>query len=161
MFGADASSKRGDHLVIGAAALGRIDRLGGELQVLMASGGVKVVVLQKHRGGQDDVGVARGVGHELLVDAGEQVIARKAATHFLLIWRDGKRVRILDQHGSHGRAAFQRLRVAGQDRADPRLVEAANARIADVKALDHRLLQLVDAAVAVEGASSLVRPGAE
>ena len=127
MLGADASSERGDHLVIRAAALGRVDHLGGELQVLMASGGVDVVVLQKHGGGQDDVGVARGVGHELLVDAGEQVIARKAAAHFLLMRRDGKRVRVLNQHGSHGRAAFQRLRLAGQDRADPRLVQTTNA----------------------------------
>ena len=85
MFGADASSELSDHLMIGPAALGRVDCLGGELEMLMASGGVKVVVLQKHRGGQDDVGVARGVGHELFVDASEQVIARKSAAHFLLI----------------------------------------------------------------------------
>ena len=160
MLGADASSERGDHLVIGAAALRRVDCLGGELQVLMASGGVEIVVLQKHGGRQDDVGIARGIGHELFVDAGEEVLARKAATHFLLIRRNGKRVRILDQHGSNGRAAFQRLRVAGQDRADPRLVQTTNACVSDVQPLDHRLLQLVDAAVAVEGASSLVRPGA-
>ena len=98
----------------------------GELQMLMAPGGVNVVVLQKHGGGQDDIGVARRVGHELLVDAGEQILARKTATHFLLMRRDGKRVRILNQHGSHGRAALQRLRVAGQDRADPRLVQTTN-----------------------------------
>ena len=113
--------------VIGAAALGRVHCLGGELHVLMASGGVKVVVLQKHRGGQDDVRVARGVSHELFVDAREQVIARKPAAYILLAWSDGKRVRVLNQHRPHGRAVFQRLGVAGEDRAESRLVEAANA----------------------------------
>ena len=82
MFGADSSSKRCDHLVIGAAALGRVDRLRGELQVLMASGGVNVVVFQKHGGGQDDVGIARGVGHELFVHAGEEIVTRKPRRTF-------------------------------------------------------------------------------
>ena len=41
-----------------------------------------------------------------------------------------------------------------------RLVQTTNACVSDVQALDHRLLQLVDAAVAVEGAASLVRPSA-
>src|ERR1700677_5272126 len=40
MFRADASSECRDHLVIRAAVLGRVDSLGGELQMLMASGGV-------------------------------------------------------------------------------------------------------------------------
>ena len=88
-------------------------------------------MFQEHRGGQHNIGVARGVGHELLVDAGEQVIARKATTHFLLIRRNRERVRILDQHGSNGRTAFQRLRLAGQDRADPRLVQTTNAGVSD------------------------------
>ena len=119
MFGPEASGKRGDHFVIGAAALGRVDHFGGKLQMLMAPGGVEVVMLQEHCGGQDDIGVARGIGHELLVDTAEKVLARKAAAHFLLIRRNREGVRILDQHGSNGRAALQRLRVAGQDRADP------------------------------------------
>src|ERR1700734_3830802 len=44
MFRPDASSERGDHLMIRAAALGRLDDLGGELQMLMAPGGVNVIV---------------------------------------------------------------------------------------------------------------------
>ena len=160
MFGADASGECGDHLVIGAAAFGRVDHFGGELQVLMSPGGVDVVVLQKHCGRQDDVGVARGVGHELLVDAGEQIFARKTAAHFLLMRRDGERVRVLNKHRSDGRAALQRLGLASQDCANPGLVETPHAQIADVEPLDHRLLQLVHAAIAVEGAASFVRPGA-
>ena len=49
-----------------------------ELQVLMRARGIDVVVLEEHRRGQHDVGVARGVGQELLVHAGEQILARKA-----------------------------------------------------------------------------------
>src|ERR1700690_4027592 len=45
MFGSEASGERGDHFVIGAAALGRVDRFGGKLQMLMASGSVDVIVL--------------------------------------------------------------------------------------------------------------------
>ena len=74
---------------------------------------------------------------------------------------DGERVGVLNQHGSHRRSAFQSLRLAGQYRADPRLVQSTNARVADVQTLDHRLLQLVEAAVAVEGAATLVRPSAD
>ena len=80
--------------MIGPATLGRIDCLGGELEMLMASGGVKVVVLREHGGGQNNVGVVRGVSHELFVDASEQVIARKSAAHFLLVRGDGERVRV-------------------------------------------------------------------
>ena len=160
MLCANSSGEFGDHLVIGAAAFGRVDHLGGELQVLMAAGGIDVVVLQKHGGRQDDVGVARGVGHELFVDAGEQIFARKAAAHFLLMRRDRERVRILNEHRPDGRAAFQRLGLASQNCANPGLVETAHAQIADVEPLDHRLLQLVHAAIAVEGAASFVRPGA-
>ena len=57
----------------------RLDRLGAELQILVAAAGVEVVVLEEHRRRQHDVGVARGVGEELLVDADEQVVAREAA----------------------------------------------------------------------------------
>ena len=53
-----------------------------------------------------------------------------------------------------------RLGLASQNCANPGLVETAHAQIADVEPLDHRLLQLVHAAVAVEGAAALVRPGA-
>src|SRR5580658_816061 len=126
--------------------------------MLVAPGGVNVVVLEEHGGRQDDIGIARGVGHELLVDAHEKVFSRKAAAHFRLMRSDGERIGVLDQHRPNWRSPFERLGVAGQYRAYARLVKTANAQVADVQTLDHCLLQLVDAAVAVEGAASLVRP---
>ena len=87
MIGADPLSETGDHFVIRAAALRRFDHLRRELQVLVASGGIKVVMLEEHGRRQDDIGIARGVGHELLVNACEQVVARKSAPDLLLVRR--------------------------------------------------------------------------
>src|SRR5208337_5278741 len=84
VFGADALRDRGDHLVVRAASSRRLDRLRSELEVLMASGRVNVVVLEKHRRRKNNVGIAGGVGHELLMNANEQVVARKAAPDLLL-----------------------------------------------------------------------------
>ena len=71
MLSADSSRKPGNRLVGRVATVGRVDDLGRELQVLMASRGVNVVVLQEHCRRQDDIGEARGVGHELRVNAHE------------------------------------------------------------------------------------------
>jgi hypothetical protein len=48
------------------------------------------------------------------VHADEQVVAREAAPHLLLIGGDGERIGVLDQHRLDRSAAFQRLRFAGQ-----------------------------------------------
>ena len=142
MLGAEPLGERRDHIVVGAAALRRLDRLRAELQILVAAGGVEVVVLEEHRRRQHDVGDARGVGHELLVHADEQVLARKAAPHLLLIGRDGQRIGVLDQHRLDRAAALQRLALAGQHRADARLVEAAHGLVARVEPFDQRLVEL-------------------
>jgi hypothetical protein len=98
--------------VIRAAALGRFDHLRRELQVLVASGGVEIVMLQEHGRGQDDIGIARRLSHELLVNARENVVARKSAANLRLMRIDRERIGVLDQHGPHGRASSQGLRVA-------------------------------------------------
>ena len=59
-----------------------------------------------------------------------------------------------------GGAAAQRVAVAGENRADARLVEHADCRIAHVVAFDHGLVEMKDAAIVVEGAAALVTPGA-
>ena len=51
-----------------------------ELHVVVTVGALDVVVLEECRGGQDDVGVVGGVGEELLVDDGEEIGARQAAS---------------------------------------------------------------------------------
>ena len=67
VFCPQAPGQRANHLVVGAAILRRLDRLRRELQMLVRARGIEVVVLQEHRRRQNDVGVARGVGHELLM----------------------------------------------------------------------------------------------
>ena len=92
--------------------------------------------------------------------ADEQVFAGEAAPDLLLMGRNRERIGVLDQHRLDRRTVLQRVRFARQDGADARLVEAAHARIPHVQAFDHRLAQLENAAVAVERAAALVRPGA-
>jgi hypothetical protein len=59
----------------------RLDHLAGELEDGVAAAGIDVVVLEEGRRRQHDVGHARGLGHELLVHADEQVVAREARAH--------------------------------------------------------------------------------
>ncbi len=97
--------------------------------MLVAAAAIDVVMLEEHGCRQDDIGELRRIGHELLVHAGEQVFAQEALLHQSLFRRDVGRIGVLDEHRSHRRPAVQRVRGARQDRADPRLVEMADARI--------------------------------
>ena len=51
------------------------------LQEGVGAGGVDVVMFEERRRRQHDVGHRRGLGHELLVHADEQVVAREALMH--------------------------------------------------------------------------------
>ena len=51
----------------------------------MAAAPVDIVVLEKRCRRQHDVGHLRRLGHELLVHADEQILARKPALHLCLI----------------------------------------------------------------------------
>src|SRR3546814_12121198 len=55
---------------------------------------------------------------------------------------------------------MQHVRLAAEDRADPRLVQQADLRIDRVQPFDQRLVPAVDRAVVVEGAAALILPGA-
>ena len=98
MLGAEPAGERAEDIVVRAAFVGRIDRLRRELEKLMRACGVDVVVLEEHRRGQNDIGKARGVGHELLVHADKQILAREPSPHLLLVGRDHQRIGVLDQH---------------------------------------------------------------
>ena len=160
MLGSEPPRERADDVVVRAAFAGRIDRLRRELEVLVGARGIEVVVLEEHRRRQDDVGMARGVGHELLVHADEQIVAGKTAPHRLLVRRDHHRVGVLDQHRPDRAAALQRLAVAGQDRPEATHVEPPHALVPGVEALDQRLVEPVDGARGVQRAAALVRPRA-
>ncbi len=107
---ADALGERRDHFVIRAAAGRRVDRLGRKLEMLVTPRSVEVVVLEEHGRRQNDVGVARGVGHELLVHADEQVFAGETAPHLFLMRGDRERIGVLDEHRLDRRPVLQRLR---------------------------------------------------
>ena len=77
-IGAEAPREAADHLVVRAALARRIDQLRAEQDMLLAAALVDVVVLDEHRGGQDDIGHAGGVGHHLLVHDGEQILAARS-----------------------------------------------------------------------------------
>ena len=160
MFCAEPPGQRANHLVVGAAIRRRLDRLRRELQILVRARGIEVVVLQEHRRRQNDVGVARGVGHELLVHDDKQILAAKSAAHFCLIGRDHHRVGVLDQHRLDRAAALQRFRVAREDGAETALVEPPHPLVARVKTFDQGLVELVDGAAGLQRAAALMRPGA-
>ena len=81
---------------------------------------IDVVVLEKHGRRQDDVGHDRGLGHELLVHADEQIVARKAALDPFLVGGDRDRVGVLDQE-------------RGDRRARPRAHPGRRSRIAPIR----------------------------
>ena len=150
-----------DDEMVGAHIVGRVDELRPEQDVALPAAAIDVVVFEEHRRRQDEIGHLRRVGHELFVDAGEEVVARKALAHQPLLGRDVHRVGVLDQHGRHGHPARQRLGIAGQDAADLRLVKMAHRRVAIFVPLDDALVQVPDGAVVVETAATLILPVAE
>ena len=146
--------------MVGAALARRLDQLGPQHDVLVPAALVDVVVLEEHGGRQHHVGHLRGGRHELLVDADEQVLAREACLHLALLGRHLHGVGVLDEEGGHGRAALDVVGVAGEHRADARLVEHPHVGVGDVQAFDQRLVPVVDGAVVVEAAAAFVEPRA-
>ena len=104
-----ALRQRADHLVVGTAFARRLDRLGAEHDVLVAAALIDVVVLHEHGRRQHQVGHPRGLGHELLVHADEQILAGKAALHHLLVGTHRNRIGVLDQHRGDRRTAAERI----------------------------------------------------
>ena len=90
----------------------------------------------------------------------EQVLAREAGLHLALLGRHLHRVHVLDEERRHLRAVLDVGGIAGEHRADARLVEHAHFRVGDVEALDQRLVPVIDGAIVVEAAAALVQPGA-
>ena len=134
---------------------------GPERDVLVAAAAIDVVMLQEHRGRQHDVGELCRIGHELLVHAGEEVVAQQALLHQPLLGRDIRRIGVLDQHRRHRRTAIERVCGARQHRADPRMVEIADVAGREVAVPSSTaLVELEDAGVGVERAAALILPAA-
>ena len=67
------------------ALAGRFDNFGSEQNMLMAAPLINIIVLQKHRGGQNDIGVSRRFRHKLLVYTNKQIFALEPALDNILI----------------------------------------------------------------------------
>ena len=63
----------------------------------MSVGGLQFFVLEKRRGRQDDISVIGSVRQELLVDHREQVLARKASHHTVVIGCDRNWVGVVNE----------------------------------------------------------------
>ena len=112
MLGAEALGQRANHLVIVAAFARRLDQLGAEDEVLVAAAAIDIVVLKKGGRRQHHVRHLRGLGHELLVDADEQIVARKAALDLVLVGRNRHRIGVLDDQRREPARRPARLRVS-------------------------------------------------
>ena len=160
MLRAEPLRQLADHVVVLARLAERFDHLAGHLERRVSARGVEVVVLEERRGRQHHVGERRSLGHELLVHAGEQILAREARVHLVQLRADHRRVGVLDQQSGHRRAAFERLGVAGENRAETRLIELAHGTVDHVQTFDQRAVERIDAGVAVERAAARMLPRA-
>ena len=158
--GAEALGEGGLHLVVGPTfGIGRHD-CPADLQKRVGTGGVDVVMLEKGRRRQYDIGHRRGLGQKLLVNADKEVVARKALTHETGSGRDDHRVCVLDEERGDRRAITEIALVAQQDRPDARLVKDAGRGIEDIAALDQGSIERRQAMLRIERAAALVLPRA-
>jgi hypothetical protein len=136
----------------------RFDQLARDLKRRVAARGVKIVVLEKRRGGQHDIGERRGLGHELLVHAREQVFAGQAGMYFVQFRADHRRVGVLDQQRGDGRTVLERFGISSQDRPEARLIEVPHRAVDHVEAFDQRAVERIDPGMAIERATAGVLP---
>jgi hypothetical protein len=160
VLGAEAFGQLADDVVVGADVGKGVEDLPADLKAGVARGVVDVVVLEEHGGGEQDVGLLRRLGHELLLAGDEEVVPGEALVDLVQLGRDAHRVGVLDEEGGDPGAALQVVRIVHQDRADAGLVEEAGRRVHDVEALDRRFVPVVEVAHVVEAAAALGLPGA-
>jgi hypothetical protein len=86
-----------DDREVGPRLTRRLDQPRPVENARMATPCIIVVVLEEHRRRQHDVGHLGRLGHELLVDHGEEALARKAFAGPRLVRRDVHRVGVLDE----------------------------------------------------------------
>ena len=97
-----ASSRKISH--VGPGLAGRRQDGPRQLQIVMPVGEVEVGVLEKSGGGQQDVGVIGGIGLDLFEHHGEQILAAQSFEHGVLIGRDRRRIRVVDDQRLDRRA---------------------------------------------------------
>ena len=120
----------------------------------MAVAAVNVEVFELRGGGEQDVRVVRGVGLELLVDDGEEVVAFQAGEYARLIGADGGGVRIVNEECLHGRAG----KFSVQGFGEARHVHGAGAGANEVRAFEEGTVEVVGLAGAEEGTRAGMSP---
>ncbi len=149
-----------NHLVVRPAlGIGRQHRA-ADLEIGMSARGINVVMLEKGRRRQDDVGHCRGLGHELLVYADKEVGALETAAHETGYRCYDHRVGVLDEERGDRRSVPDVARGTGQHRADPRLVEDPGGGIEQIETLDQAAIDRDETMVRIERAAALMGPGA-
>src|SRR5262245_13453624 len=121
--GAKTSGEGADQLVIVAAFPGRFNQFGSKNEILVPASPIAIVVLEKRRRRKHNVRHLRCLRLELLMDADEQILASEALLDLVLVGRNRNRIGVLDDQRLNGTTALQRLALAGEDRADARLVK--------------------------------------
>ena len=112
-------------------------------------------------GGQHVVGEVGRVGHEMFEHDGEQVLARKALGHFVRLRRDGDRVAVVDHEGFDLGAEVGVTGVQ-QRVADRAHVDGARAAVAEqIRALQRRTLEWINAGRGQQQPARAVLPGAD
>ena len=89
---AHAQRELAKEIHVGFALAQRLNRLMRNLQVVMAIGQDKIFVLEEGGGRKHDVGKIGGVGEELLVHHGEQIVALQALPDQVLLRTDRCRI---------------------------------------------------------------------
>jgi hypothetical protein len=113
-------------------------------------------VLELRGGGQQDVGVVRGVGLEVIHHHREEILARKPGDHLVGVRAHRHRVVVVDDDGAHRRlGARQRI-------AEPGLIDDAWTPPAEqIGALERGVVEIVEVGGREDDAASRVAPGAD
>src|SRR5512132_3756645 len=96
VVGPKAFGERANHFVIVAAFTRRLDQFGPENEILVPASAINIVVLEEGRRRKYHICHLSRLGHELLMNADEQILAGKAFLDLVLIWRNRHRIGVLD-----------------------------------------------------------------
>ncbi len=147
--------------MIGHRLARSVDQLGAVEHAGVAAARVIIVVLHEGGGGQDDIGHLGRLGHELLVDDGEQVLTPEPLPGEGVIGSDHHGIGVLDQQRLDGAAALERVGIAGEDGADAAHIELAHIGLFERGAGDLGFVEAPGAGIGMEGAAAAMFPCAQ
>ena len=99
-----------EHLDIALRLADWSNRLVGHLQIVVAIRLLNVFLFEERSCRKNDVSVIGGVGEELIVHHRKQVVAHKSAHNIVVVRRDRRRIRVVDEHCLYRRIFERRQR---------------------------------------------------